>query len=114
MSKNPRITLVRDYVYQLCACDTHGGRIVVLGNDACVVYDIPQWTDAMVRCVLNRFPETSFTVSYTANSLTGFQVLLTLAPDKSSYIQSSTTFIIILFSAIPILASIFTGVANRV
>jgi hypothetical protein len=110
MSKFKNINHLRDYVLKLCGCDTHGGRAVVLEHDKCILYDVPQWNDAMSRCTKNRFPSVDITISHASNSLTGFQILFVLAAHESSYMYSFATFLFITIASIPMLWGLFNWV----
>jgi hypothetical protein len=105
---------LRDYVFEMCGCGMHGGRAVCIGLDKCILYDIPQWTDSMSRCVKNRFPSVDITVSYASSSLTGFQVLFVLASVEGSYLMSFAVFAIVVLACIPLLIGLFGWVAATV
>jgi hypothetical protein len=112
MSKRAVITELRNYVFKLCGCDTHGGRAKVLSHDQCVVYDVPKWNDAMSRCVSNHFPSVQITVSHESKSLTGFQILFVLPEEQSMYLYSFATFVVITLASIPLLWGLFHWVVN--
>lgn len=112
MTGSRNITKLRDYVYHLCGCDMHGGRAVVVGDDKCILYDVPQWSDAMSRCVDHRFPSVGITVSHASNSLTGFQVLFLLAPTGGSYLCSFAGFTLVVAASLPMLWGLFNWVST--
>jgi hypothetical protein len=110
--KRTRITELRNYVFKLCGCDTHGGRAKVLTHDQCVLYDVPQWNDRMSRCVSNRFPSVHITVSHASNSLTGFQILFVLPVEQSMYMYSFATFVFVTLASVPLLWGLFHWVTH--
>lgn len=103
---------LRDYVFQLCGCGTHGGRAVVVTNDKCVLYDVPKWSDGMSRCVKNRFPNVDITVSHASSSLTGFQILFVLTPNEGSYMSSFAIFVLVSLGLTPMLWGLFNWVST--
>jgi hypothetical protein len=112
MAQYHKINQLRDYVYKLCGCDTHGGRAVVIAPHKCILYDIPQWDNAMSRCVNNRFPSVDIMVSHASNSLTGFQVQFVLAAGSVNDLYHFTTFAFVILACTSVLWWVFniTGI----
>lgn len=64
------------YVSELCACSSHGGRVVQIDADRYMVQDVPSWTDGMTQCVKNRYPLVEVSVYESKDSLSGFNIVL--------------------------------------
>lgn len=92
---------------KLCGCTLHGGRVVQLGDDVCVLYDVGKWSDAMSKCVVNRYPSVNITVSHSPNSLTGFQVLFVLGRERGGNLSSFLVFLVVSIGLVPILMTLF-------
>lgn len=55
-----------------------GGSLYVY--DTCVVVDCAQWLDSMAACAKARFPDADIRVQQSSSSITGFCIVLRLAP----------------------------------
>lgn len=84
------------YVSELCACASHGGRVLKVDDRTCVVADVASWSDEMTGCVKARFPSTSVSVHHTPQSLTGFNIKFTLYPVSGAHVNGMTIFVLIL------------------
>lgn len=92
-SKRQDAKALGEYVHRLCACDTHGGRIMPKGKYVCVAMDVPCWTEDMTHCVKMRFPSTTIAVQECSHSLTGFRVVLSIQPSPKSSVCQLLSFV---------------------
>lgn len=58
---------------EICQCHKNGGRAVIShASNSVTLMDVPLWTDAMTRCMQNRYPFMDISVRQSRSSLSGF------------------------------------------
>ena len=66
------------FLYKLCSCSEHGGRVHQIDEGTCILSDIPLWTEQLSFCVKNNFPGVCIEIRQSQQSLTGFCVVFSL------------------------------------
>lgn len=80
------------YISDMCACSSHGGRVLKVTPTRCVVQDICSWTEDMSQCVRNRFPSAEISVCQNFSSVTGFNVIVQLTPPSYTHMGPMAMF----------------------
>lgn len=95
------IDRVCEYLQEMFSCSSQGGRICKLTDKACIISDVPSWTDEMSACLREKFSGVvSVEVHGSSESLTGFNVIVRI--DDKPYTKIMP---MLLFLAITSIAS---------